>query len=127
MEINKHIIFKGQKLPLVCTPITKKELLELQNTYDKFLLQNSSNGRIIVISNERKLISHSFNVGFQPIFYSLVSIFVIYKVLSTSKKIKNKIKSPINRKSDEELNEFINSMKRPTPKNGKINEEVKSK
>jgi hypothetical protein len=127
LEIKKHIIFKGQKLPLICTPISKKELLELQNTYDKFLLQNSRDGRIIVISNERKLISHSFNVGFKPIFYSFVSLFVIYKVLSTTKKVKDKIKSPINRKSDEELNDFINSMKRPTPKNGKMNEEVKSK
>ena len=127
MEIKKHIIFKGQKLPLVCTPITKKELLELQNNYDKFLLQNSRNGRVAVISNERKLISHSFDVGFKPIFYSFISLFAIYKVLSTTKKIKNKIKSPINRKSDEELNDFINSMKRPTPKNGKIEEEAKSK
>lgn len=127
MEIKKHIIFKGQKLPLVCTPISKKELLELQNTYDKFLLQNSRNGRIIVISSERKLISHSFDLGFQPIFYSFVSLFIIYKVLSATKKVKNKIKNPINRKSDQELNDFINSMKRPTPKNGKMNEEVKSK
>ena len=127
MEIKKHIIFKGQKLPLVCTPITQKELIELQNTYDKFLLQNSRNGRVTVISNERKLISHSFNVGFKPIFYSFVSLFVIYKVLSTTKKVKDKIKSPINRKSDEELNEFINSMKRPIPKNGEMKEETKSK
>lgn len=127
MEIKKHIIFKGQKLPLVCTPITQKELLELQNTYDKFLLQNSRNGRVAVISNERKLISHSFNVGFKPVFYSFISLFVIYKVLSTTKKIKNKIKSPINRKSDEELNDFINSMKRPIPKNGEMKEETKSK
>jgi len=127
MEIKKHIIFRGQKLPLVCTPITKKELLELQNTYDKFLLQNSRNGRVAVISNERKLISHSFNLGFKPIFYSFVSLFVIYKILSTTKKVKDKIKSPINRKSDEELNEFINSMKRPIPKNGEMKEEAKSK
>ena len=127
MEIKKHIIFKGNKYPLVCTPITQKELLELQNTYDKFLLQNSRNGRVIVISNERKLISHSFNVGFKPIFYSFISLFAIYKILSTTKKVKAKLKSPINRKSEKEVEEFINSMKRPVPKNGEMKEETKSK
>ena len=127
MEIKKHIIFKGQKLPLVCTPITNKELLDLQNTHDKFLLQNSRNGRVAIISNERKLISHSFNVGFKPIFYSFISLFVIYKVLSTTKKIKKSIKSPINRKSEDELNDFMESMKGPIPKNGKMeNTESKS-
>lgn len=133
MEIKKHIIYKGEKLPLVYSPITKTELLNLQNKYDKFLFKSSSNNRIVVISNQRGSISHTFNMGFKPIFYSFISVFTIWKILSTTKKVKKAIKSPFKRKNEKEMRDFMNSMKNPDPSktpipmNGKIKKETQSK
>lgn len=106
MEINKFVVYKGRKLPMVNTPLLKEEMLFLREKYsDGFLLHDIKQNRIRLVSDNAFYTKHTFDVGWKPVFGFIVGGYVVWNMYKAKKKVKEfKVKSIIPDMDSEYIN-----------------------
>lgn len=108
MEV-KYVLFKGNKYPLLNTPLSNTELHGLRDKYDKFIVHDVRTNKIKVYSNDFKLNRFVFDLGFRPMVYFTGVAMVCYYYISLKKKVKKINPFTFNKN----INEFIKDFDKP--------------
>lgn len=120
MKITEHIIFQGEKLPIVNTPVTKNDYNELTDKYRKFLLRDYKLGKVYPVYSNRINKSFSFDFGERGMFYLGSGVIGLLLLLYTKKKVE-KFSSKFNPfHMPEDLREFLDNIENKTPKNSHV-------
>jgi hypothetical protein len=112
MIINKWIKIKGQKYPLVETPLSKEELIELQDNYRKFFLHDHKHNKISVEHSNR--VSHTYKIQFgeRGMYYVIGSAFAFLSLLYIKKKVKQKVSKFNPFYTSPEMQEFLDNLEK---------------
>lgn len=102
MKIQKFIKIKGKEYPVVNTPLSNHDIWFMKDNYDRFIIHDVSRGTYKYGEGLRQPSPYKVDVGFKPIFYTVVSIFTVWRFYKTKKKITEKIKglNPLGKESD---------------------------
>jgi hypothetical protein len=102
LKIQKFIKIKGKEYPVVNTPLSNHDLWFMKDNYDRFVIYDVSKGTYKFGEGLRQQSPYKVDIGFKPIFYTVISFFAIYSFYKTKKKIKEQIKglNPLNKEVD---------------------------
>ena len=100
MEIKKFIVYNGEKLPMVNTPLLKEEMMELRDKYPKFLLHDIKQKKIKVIKDGSFYTRYNFDFGWKSIAGGIVGIYVVYNLYLAKRRAKKTIKPIIDFKKE---------------------------
>ena len=117
MIVNKWIKLKKGKFPLVETPITNQELIELQNDNRKFYLLDHKQNKISVIHSNRVNHTYKIELGERGMYY-IVAGTVGFLFLAYAKRYINKKMNKYNPFSvPDNFEELLNNLQKPDKKN----------
>ena len=88
MEIKKFILYKGEKIPLVNTPLTRQEIWSLKDNYDRFIINDVHRGTNKFYSGEPLNKKYSIDISFKHVFYAVASLYTVFKIYQTKRKVK---------------------------------------
>jgi hypothetical protein len=94
MEIKKYVVFKGEKLPMVNTPLLKAEMMELRDKYPKFLIHDIKKKKIKVVSEGSFYTRHNLDIGWKPVAGGIIGLYVVYNLYLAKRNVK-KLGKPI--------------------------------
>ena len=116
MVINEFIKFKGERLPIVNTPVSKDDYIYLTDNYGKFLLRDYKQNKVYPVFNNRINHSFSFNLGERGLFNiggAVIGLLLLYSVKRKTEKIMSKY-NPFHMPND--LEEYLDNLENKTPK-----------
>lgn len=124
MEIKKFATYKGKKYPLVCTPLTKNQLYFLTENYDRFIINDVSRGSYQFYKGQPLNKKIMVNLDTKSIFAVIGSLFIVYKLFKTKKKIEKTVDS-VNPFQDNTKEFFSNldTWHTPPPKEESLDDE----
>ena len=93
MRINKFITFKGERLPLVNTPITVTEENYLKGNYDRFIIYDVARGTYSFRNSGRITQRYKVDIGYRPIIFVALSMFCTWKLVKAKKNLKKSLKN----------------------------------
>lgn len=121
MIIDKFVIFKGERLPIVSTPLSKKDYVYLTDNYNKFLLRDYKQNKIYPVFNNRINHSFSFDLGEGGLFnigmYASAFLLLLY-VKNKAKKIASKYNPFV---MPDDLKEYLDNIENKTPNQADVN------
>jgi hypothetical protein len=85
-----YVTFRGNKIPLVNTPLSNAEMQVLREKYDTFLLKDVRLGTVKLINNAIEIKRFRIDFGFRPMVYFTAVVIAFYQYVQVKKKIKNK-------------------------------------
>lgn len=102
MEVNKFILYKGEKIPYVNTPLSREAIWSLKDNYDRFIINDVRRGTAQFYKGEQINKNYVLDFDFKHVFYAITSIYAIYKIFQTKRQVKKTIKkyNPINVKEN---------------------------
>ena len=95
MEVNKYILYKGEKIPLVNTPLTREEIWSLKDNYDRFIVNDVSRGTNNFYSGEPLNKKYTIDISFKHVFYAVASLYTVFKVYQTKRKVRKVAKAVV--------------------------------
>ena len=106
-----YVIYRGNKIPLVNTPLSYAEMQELREKYDKFLLKDVRLGTVKLITNAIEIKRFRVDFGFRPMVYTTAVVVAFYNYIQIKKKVKKKFS--MNWATNKEMKTFFDKMNKP--------------
>ena len=80
MEVNKFILYKGEKIPMVNTPLTREEIWSLKDNYDRFIINDVHRRTNKFYSGEPLNKKYSIDISFKHVFYAVASLYTVFRI-----------------------------------------------
>ena len=119
MIVNKWVKLKDGRFPLVETPITNQELIELQDDNRKFYLLDHKQNKISVIHSNRVTHSYKIELGERGMYYLSVGALGLLFMAMAKRYINKKMKKYNPFSTPDNFEELLNNLqKSENVKNG---------
>ena len=118
MIVNKWIKIKNGKFPLVETPITNQELIELQDDNRKFYLLDHKQNKVSVIHSNRVNHTYKIELGERGMYYLGVGALGLLFLAVAKRYINKKIKKYNPFSIPDDFEELLNNLQKSEKKNG---------
>ena len=92
MKITKFIKIEGEYIPVVNTPLSNHDIWYMRDNYERFIIYDVSRGTYKNGEGFRQPKPYKVDIGFKPIFYTVISLFTVFNYYRTKKRIKEKVK-----------------------------------
>ena len=92
MKPTKYLKYKGVKTPVFNTPLSKPEIWELRDKFERFIIHDVRRGTIKFYSGEQVHQKFVLDFGFKHVAYIVGGVFVLYNLFTAKRGVERKIK-----------------------------------